>query len=105
MCYVRPRNRMISKKTMRRLGKHGRKWLSVRQQWFNDHPAQHYVCHYCGERLTRKETTLDHLQSRSRHPELRYDLSNLAPCCWKCNTEKGSQDAQDYKDNLSRETV
>jgi len=33
---------------------------------------------------------LDHIISRSRRPDLRYVLSNLAPSCHDCNTEKGS---------------
>jgi 5-methylcytosine-specific restriction endonuclease McrA len=41
-----------------------------------------------------KETTLDHIKSRSRHPELRLELSNLAPCCWRCNKEKGSKELE-----------
>lgn len=40
--------------------------------------------------MTPKETTLDHVLPRGSHPELRYELSNLKPCCWDCNYKKGS---------------
>jgi hypothetical protein len=38
-----------------------------------------------------EETTLDHVIPRSRAPELRYDPNNLRPCCWTCNSKKGSR--------------
>lgn len=97
ICYARPKNRILPSKKMKQIGKQGQKWLRVRAQWFKDHPAPHYACYLCGERLTPKETTLDHIQSRSRHPELRYDQSNLAPCCWRCNTWKGSRDLEELE--------
>jgi 5-methylcytosine-specific restriction endonuclease McrA len=42
--------------------------------------------------MKRAETTLDHVKSRSRHPELRYALTNLRPSCGPCNVMKGSLD-------------
>lgn len=46
--------------------------------------------------MTRTQLTLDHKLSRSRHPELRFVLSNLVPCCMSCNTDKGSRSSEEY---------
>ncbi len=96
LCYIRPKNRLVPKKKMRRLGKQGIQWHKTRAEWFKANPAVFYACYICGEQLTKRETTLDHIQSRGRHPELRYDLSNLAPCCFKDNQEKGSLSLEEY---------
>lgn len=42
------------------------------------------------------ETTLDHVKSRSSRPDLRYEFSNLKPCCFTCNTLKGSKSVENY---------
>lgn len=73
------------------------KWTKTRQDWFRFNWANEYYCYICGKRMTPEETTLDHIKSRSRHPELRYDLTNLAPCCWACNTKKGSKDLEEMR--------
>ena len=94
-CYARPKNRVLAKKQVKQIGKHGAKWLRTRAQWFTENKAESYTCFYCGERLTPKETTLDHYMSRSRRPELRYDMSNLVPCCYRCNKKKGSRNGDE----------
>jgi len=78
---------------MRKIGKYGRKWLNTRRLWFKENPANFYVCYYCGKVMPQNETTLDHKKSRSRHPELRFELSNLVPSCYWCNYKKGSNDS------------
>jgi len=78
---------------LKKQGKITKKWLTTRKQWFKLHNEPYYTCNYCHKWLTKNETTLDHVKSRSRHPELRFDLDNLVPCCYKCNYEKGSKDA------------
>jgi 5-methylcytosine-specific restriction endonuclease McrA len=60
-------------------------------------PAEQYECYLklvpgCLRVMTPEQTTLDHVKSRSRYPQLRYDLSNLRPTCWPCNRYKGSLD-------------
>lgn len=93
-CFARPRNRTLSRKTIRRIGKYGRKWLKTRAEWIKQNPGP-WNCYICGELLTLETLTLDHKKSRSRHPELRYDHANLAPCCWRDNQEKGSKDYEE----------
>lgn len=66
------------------------KWMATRRKWFKANKADHYVCYLCGKWMQKNETTLDHIKSRSRHPELRFELDNLAPSCLGCNALKGS---------------
>jgi len=76
-----------------------KKWLATRRQWFKENMPNEqgfYICYLCNKWLDHKETTLDHIKNRSSHPELRYEMSNLAPCCSTCNTFKGSQSLENY---------
>jgi 5-methylcytosine-specific restriction endonuclease McrA len=72
-------------------GKYYKKWTYTKKRWFIDNYAENYICYLCGKFMTREETTLDHVIPRSRAPELRYDPNNLRPCCWTCNSKKGSR--------------
>ena len=79
---------------MRKLGKVGKKWLQTRKEWVKLNPPNHagyYICAIGGEYIPADEMELDHIQSRSRHPELRFDLNNLQPTCHNHNSEKGSR--------------
>jgi 5-methylcytosine-specific restriction endonuclease McrA len=75
-------------------GKYSKKWLATRKEWFSLNPPNpfgYYACYLCGRWFTPKEITLDHVLPRGSHPELRYELTNLKPCCWECNQKKGSR--------------
>lgn len=37
----------------------------------------------------------EHVKSRARHPELKYELSNVRTACDQCNELKGSLDLED----------
>jgi len=79
-------------------GKYARKWLRTRKKWINTNPPNHegyYECYLCHKFITLDEMTLDHIIPRSHAPELRFEFSNLAPCCGPCNTKKGSQHNSD----------
>ena len=96
-CRLKPRAAIKAKKRPAAIGKYGKQWLITRATWFERNPAERYECYlqispYCLGTMAQAETTLDHIQSRSRHPELRFDLDNLAPCCGPCNEAKGSKD-------------
>jgi 5-methylcytosine-specific restriction endonuclease McrA len=76
-------------------GKYYQKMVKIRKEWYRQNLPDHsgyYYCAYCGKAITRAETELDHVLSRSRHPELRFELSNLKPSCHNCNVEKGSRE-------------
>lgn len=96
-CFKNKRSsRLNNRHYLRKIGKQGQRWLEVRAEWFKQNPAQWYYCYIDNEQLSPKETTLDHIQSRARHPELRYDLANLAPCCYFHNMDKGSLSLEEY---------
>lgn len=80
------------------IGKVSIQWKKTRTEWFSENPPNangYYKCYICRRYLLPEQTTLDHLKSRSRRPDLRFDKSNLRPCCWECNTEKGSKNYED----------
>lgn len=86
-------------KPIKKAGKYSQKWLYTRRLWMLHNPANHagyYECHYCHRFIPDYEMTLDHKESRSRAPELRYELTNLVPCCADDNSRKGSRSHDDY---------
>lgn len=81
---------------IKKVGKQTAKWYKTRTKWFKEHPSDYYTCYLqisplCPKVMPPEETTLDHIIPRSRAPHLRYEFSNLKPCCGPCNTEKGSR--------------
>jgi 5-methylcytosine-specific restriction endonuclease McrA len=83
------------KKAINPRGKYAQRMEFVRAEWYRTHPPDHqgyYYCYLCGKAITKAQTELDHVLSRSRHPELRFELSNLRPSCHECNSEKGSRE-------------
>lgn len=97
-CFARPRPPM-AKKRLNPKGKITLKWLETRGQWIQANPPVdgYWNCYICGTYLNIDRLTLDHIKSRSRHPELRFELNNLRPCCRKCNAWKGSRDLKEIK--------
>lgn len=80
---------------MRSAGKYTLKWQATRREWIRLNPPNHegyYVCWMCGTWVLPSEMELDHIKSRTRYPELRFVLSNLAPSCHPCNEKKGSRE-------------
>lgn len=75
------------------------KWSETRGQWFKDNPPNLngvYICYLqiselCPKRLTPGRTTLDHIVPRGRGKQYKYDVNNLRPSCFACNSLKGSQ--------------
>lgn len=78
-------------KPLRKRGKHSLKWEAARAKWFKANEAPYYICYLCGKSLLKIDVTLDHVIPRSRAPKLRYEQSNLKPCCYPCNVDKGSK--------------
>lgn len=80
------------RKPIKKVGKITKKWFETRKEWIKQNPGNNgWHCYLCGKLLDINTLTLDHKLSRSRHPELRFELSNLAPACARCNYEKGSK--------------
>lgn len=91
-CFKRPKKPSKTKKPrpIRKIGKVGQKWLQVRKEWIKLNPGP-WICYICYKELDKTTLTLDHLIPRSRDPSLRYEHSNLRPCCYLCNSIKGSR--------------
>lgn len=99
-CPGDPRREELTRKKLKS-GKVSLQWRNARTQWLRSNKSDHagfYYCYICGTYLTRDTITLDHIKSRSRHPELRLDPTNLAPCCGPCNFAKGSLDLEEFKE-------
>lgn len=82
---------------MKQKGKYGKLWDATRRKWISENPPNHqgyYVCWICGVWVASNAFELDHVESRSRHPERRFDLTNLRPSCHSCNAEKGSGEVE-----------
>lgn len=99
-CPYRSRNPLKGKKRIRAIGKVGRQWIATRKEWISKNipDSGYWNCTYCGKELHLNTLTLDHKISRSRAPELRYDLDNLTPACYDCNMAKGSKSAEEFLD-------
>ncbi len=100
-CPKKAKRPLISTKKLKQNGKHNYEWQKTKRKWYKKNHSDSYTCHICGKHLTREETTLDHIKSRGRAPELRYEPSNIAPACWPCNQNKGSLDLEQYQAKLA----
>jgi 5-methylcytosine-specific restriction endonuclease McrA len=52
-------------------------------------------CFYCGDPLTRKTGTRDHLQPSSRNGT--NDASNIVLACKPCNASKGNMTLEEFR--------
>ena len=52
-------------------------------------------CYYCGDPLTLRGATKDHVIPRERGGS--DDLVNIVPACWRCNHLKGQRTADEYR--------
>lgn len=72
-------------------------------EWFEKNPPDkkgEWECYlqihpYCPVKVNRDLLRLEHVKSRARHPELRYDVDNIKPSEDWCNGMKGSLDLED----------
>lgn len=92
------------RKPLKKIGPITKKWIEARNTWIQNNPADIYTCYICRNiTITLDELTLDHVKSRSRYPELRFEQSNLKPCCRKCNEIKGSRDLSEMKEEIEKQ--
>ncbi len=98
MCLKKPR-RPLKKESEKTKSKR----IAVSREWFKLNPPSPkgtWECYLqispeCPRVLTRSTITLEHVKSRARHPELKYDITNLKPSCAPCNFLKGSLDVEE----------
>ena len=57
-----------------------------------------YTCHYCGDKVTEDNVTLDHLIPRSKGGD--NSRENLVTCCLECNSIKGGRTFQEAAPDL-----
>ncbi len=61
-------------------------------------------CECCGaNRRDGAVLHVDHIQPRSRHPELAFDICNLQILCAACNYGKGARDNTDWRPEAVQE--
>lgn len=98
MCFKKPR-RPISHEAPSTRSKR----TQTTREWYKDNPPDErglYYCYLniavdCKVRLTRSQVRLEHVKSKARHPELKYDKNNIKPACDPCNGLKASKDIED----------
>jgi 5-methylcytosine-specific restriction endonuclease McrA len=85
------------------------KWIETKNKWFKANPSLNgfYYCHYCHKVLVRDDelndygveyVTLDHKKPKGNihGRSLKYDIDNLVPCCYPCNSLKGSRSYESF---------
>jgi 5-methylcytosine-specific restriction enzyme A len=68
-------------------------------QWWKRQVAKG-VCHYCGNRFSAKELTMDHIVPVSKGGKT--TKGNVVPCCKTCNTEKKSKLLMEWDKYLNK---
>jgi 5-methylcytosine-specific restriction endonuclease McrA len=62
-----------------------------------------FECQYCGEELSSKEATLDHVTPRSQNGPTTWD--NIVCCCVECNRKKGGRTPKQAKMRLRKQPI
>ena len=95
MCFNKPRRPLkpSSDKTLHKKQETDRAWYAANPP---DEKGLWYcylnITPECPAKLTRSTITLEHVRSKVRAPELKFDITNLKPACSFCNALKGSKD-------------
>jgi 5-methylcytosine-specific restriction endonuclease McrA len=63
---------------------------------------QGYRCYYCGEQLSRRDATLDHVTPLASTNHHYHQDSNTVACCEKCNKEKGRKTVDEFLEERER---
>ena len=79
------------------------KRLDTRTEWMVNNPSDEWGWWYCYldispqcmKRMNIQTLVLEHVESKARHPERKYDPANLRPACDPCNELKGSRSADE----------
>jgi 5-methylcytosine-specific restriction endonuclease McrA len=104
-CYKNPKNQ-AGRPKLKKAGKYAKQWIVTRNTWIRKNPppidGKYWLCYLrisplCPGQIDASMLTLDHVVSRSRDPSKRFSMDNLQPCCWHCNTLKGSKDLEEVR--------
>ncbi len=102
---TKPIKQPKKRKPIKQQGKHALLWAEARHTWIQNNIQPYWTCWLqispgCLRTLTLETLTLDHYHTRSSRQDLRYEQSNLRPCCVFCNGLRGSRSienlAKDY---------
>ncbi len=77
--------------------------LKTSREWFEANPPNTeglYICYLgisplCPGKMTRGQTTLEHVHSKVRRPDLIFNILNIKPSCSFCNFCKQSKDIRE----------
>ena len=94
---VRATQKPLKRTPIKKMGKHATKWQTTRRQWLKANKAEWYECYLCKTMVSHRAMQLDHVESRARRPDLRYEPSNLKPVHSWCNKNKGSLSVDEYR--------
>lgn len=103
-CRLKPR-KAIKRTRLKRVGKVTNKWIATRKVWVKNNPPDangNWHCYLqiapdCHITVNAETLNVDHIKSRVRRPDLRFDQSNLNAACSPCNKLKGSRDLEEVK--------
>lgn len=87
------------------MGRIAKQWAQTRKEWVDNNPPDasgQWECYLqmspdCLKRITLDTLNVEHMESRARRPDLRFEQSNLAPACGPCNELKGSRSAAELE--------
>jgi 5-methylcytosine-specific restriction endonuclease McrA len=112
-CYSTPKKKIkVKRMVIKRkpvVQKTDIRWVATKRKWFKANPPinGYYQCIYCLKIITKDDElndfgvslmTLDHKipKSNMNGIKLKYDIGNLVPSCWECNSKKGSMSYDNY---------
>lgn len=105
-CTKKPRKPLARVKRMRKVGRVTQKLIDQRKEYLKAHPAPHY-CFYClyldmEEELDEKDVQIEHFQTKSDRPDLRFDYSNLVKSCALHNKLKADKSGPEFLELLDQ---
>lgn len=53
------------------------------------------TCSYCDEKISDENAVIDHVVPKSKGGK--NNIENLLPCCWSCNSSKGTKSLDDFR--------
>lgn len=53
------------------------------------------TCAYCDEKMSDENAVIDHVVPKSKGGK--NNIDNLLPCCWSCNSRKGTKSLDEFR--------
>lgn len=74
------------------------------KEWHEANPPNEYgqwecylkISTFCLQWVDEETLNREHVFSKTRRPDLKYDISNIKPACSPCNELKGSRNAKEF---------